>query len=72
MTNDSGFDLEEIYSGTITVMTLTATIKRDQERGMRPYLFDGYRDGDNWENNKVQGVVVDTATEPTSCTVEDR
>lgn len=59
--NKSGLGKLESISGTITGNDFTATIKRDQERGLKPYLFDGYRDGDDWKNNKVQGVVVDTA-----------
>jgi hypothetical protein len=55
-----GFTLDSI-TGKISGNGFDATVKKDQERGMKPYLFNGYRDGNDWKENKVHGVVVDTA-----------
>lgn len=52
-----GFELDDL-SATLNGRDFTATLKKEQKVGMRPYLFGGFGD---WDGEKVDGVVVETA-----------
>jgi len=52
-----GFKLDDL-SATLNGRDFTATLKKEQKVGMRPYLFGGFGD---WDGEKVDGVVVETA-----------
>lgn len=54
---DHGFRLDDL-SATLNGRDFTATLKKEQKVGMRPYLFGGFGD---WDGEKVDGVVVETA-----------
>ena len=54
---DGSFDFDGL-DAVITGRDFTATVKKEQQEGMRPYLFGGR---DDWDGEKVDGVVVETA-----------